>query len=201
MVNRLLAVRNLSNCYYAMRHGHSEANEAGIVVSDPKFGTTHYGLSGEGIRQVELALSTNHELDRDTLIISSDFKRAWDSAKLVHKALNCTCSLIADRRLRERFFGRHDGGSDSIYPQVWALDRIDPSHTRNEVESADAVMQRVTDLVVELEHDYRNINVLLVAHGDVLQILQTAFARLSAGQHRDQRHLNTGEIRRLELAS
>ena len=201
MVNRLLAVRNLSNCYYAMRHGHSEANEAGIVVSDPKLGTEHYGLSGEGVDQVELALLKNHEIDRDTLIVSSDFKRAWETATLVHQKLNCASPLIADHRLRERFFGQYDGGSDSIYPKVWALDRIDPSTTRNEVESADAVMQRATELVVELEHEYRNIKILLVAHGDILQILQTAFAGLGAGQHRDQLHLETAEIRRLELAS
>ena len=184
-----------------MRHGHSEANEAGIVVSDPDLGTTGFGLSREGVGQVELTLSTNRELDQDTLIISSDFKRAWETAELMHTKLGCTCPLITDRRLRERYFGRHDGGSDSIYPQVWEMDRIDPSHTRNEIESADAVMQRAVDLIVELERDYRNIKIVLVAHGDVLQILQTAFARLSAGQHRDQPHLGTGELRRLELAS
>lgn len=200
MVNRLLELRTLSNRYFAMRHGHSEANEAGIVVSDPKIGVTQFGLSRKGVGQVEQTLFANRELDQNTMIVSSDFRRAWETAELVHKKLNCVCPLIADRRLRERYFGQYDGGSDSNYPRVWAMDRLDPSQTGNNVESADAVMLRATELIVEIEQKYRNLNVLLVSHGDILQILQTAFARLSARQHRDQDHLDTAEIRCLELA-
>ena len=39
--------------------------------------------------------------------------------------------------------------------------------------------------------------VLLVAHGDVLQIAQTAFARADPTQHRDLPHLETAAVREL----
>jgi len=36
-----------------MRHGHSEANEQGIIVSRPEIGTRRYGLTEKGRAQVE----------------------------------------------------------------------------------------------------------------------------------------------------
>ena len=39
--------------------------------------------------------------------------------------------------------------------------------------------------------------VVLVAHGDVLQILQTSFARVDVRQHRSLEHLQTATLREL----
>ena len=44
-----------------------------------------------------------------------------------------------------------------------------------------------------------NTTVLLVSHGDALQILQTAFSKQCASRHRYQQHLETAEIRQLIL--
>ena len=60
-------------------------------------------------------------------------------------------------------------------------------------------MARVTALVIELERRYAATNLLLVSHGDALQILQTAFARQDAATHRQLKHLHTDEIRCLLL--
>lgn len=197
MVNRLLALGSLSNQFYAMRHGHSEANAAGIIISAPEWGVAQYGLSAKGADQVAESLTAKHGLDQTTRVVSSDFKRARETAEMVIKALECRYPMIEDNRLRERFFGGYDRGSDLVYPKMWDLDRIDPSHTENDVESANAVMARVTELVVELDGLYCDSTILLVAHGDILQILQTAFARQDASRHREQKHLETAEIRQL----
>lgn len=197
MVNRLLARGSLSNQFYAMRHGHSEANAAGIIISAPELGVAQYGLSAKGVEQVAKSLAAKHGLDKTARVVSSDFKRARETAEMVKKALECEYPVVQDTRLRERFFGRYDRGSDLVYPKVWDLDRIDPSHTENDVESASAVMARVTQLVVELDRLYCDSTILLIAHGDILQILQTAFARQDASRHREQKHLETAEIRPL----
>ena len=48
-----LDATSLKNKYYAFRHGESQANVEGIIVSDPSIGTAKYGLSEKGRGQVE----------------------------------------------------------------------------------------------------------------------------------------------------
>jgi len=85
------------------------------------------------------------------------------------------------------------------YQTVWNNDAIDSSHTINNAESADAVMKRVTKLIASLEKQYNSETFLLVAHGDTIQILQTAFKKLPASKQREMIHLETAEIRKLTL--
>jgi probable phosphoglycerate mutase len=56
-----------------------------------------------------------------------------------------------------------------------------------------------SDLVAECEDRYTDATLLFISHGDALQILQTAFARLDAATHRQLDHLDTAEIRQLRL--
>ena len=60
-------------------------------------------------------------------------------------------------------------------------------------------MARVTAVVADYEKRYSAATILLVSHGDALQILQTAFARRDASSHRQLEHLNTAEIRQLSI--
>ncbi|MGI9317035.1 MAG: histidine phosphatase family protein [bacterium] len=200
MINQLLTVNTLSNRFFAMRHGHSEANESGLVISDPKWGVSNYGLSPRGRFQVEKSVQGKHSLDADTWLVSSDFKRAMETTQLLQELLQSKYPIRWESRLRERFFGQYDRGPDIVYPQVWERDSEDPWQTIQDVESANAVMTRATELVIELDRQHLNANILLVAHGDILQILQTAFAREDASRHRQLKHLETAEIRALTLS-
>ena len=91
------------------------------------------------------------------------------------------------------------------YPEVWAAD-ADAARPLGlwadaAVEPAAAVQDRATRLVRALDARHGPGAVLaLVAHGDLLQILQTAFARADARAHRSLPHLETAEVRFLELA-
>jgi hypothetical protein len=62
-------------------------------------------------------------------------------------------------------------------------------------------MSLVTELIVGLEQRFVDTILLLVSHGDALQILQTAFAGRDASEHRQLQHLQTAEIRPLLLAA
>jgi len=201
-MNELLEFTTLKNTYFAMRHGESLANVEGIIISTPENGIPKYGLSDVGRGQVERSVSDtmlSNCLDETTHIVSSDFKRAHESAEIAHKLLVSKAHLQLDARLRERDFGDFELKSNIHYQTVWDNDAIDSSHTIDNAESADSVMQRATELVLELENGHKNETFLLVAHGDTIQILQTAFKKYSASKQRELKHLETAEIRPLVL--
>lgn len=188
----------LGNRYFALRHGQSQANVESIIVSNPAVGVTAYGLTVTGREQVSAAMEQPPAgFDTHLKIISSDFMRARETAAIVASRLAATEPVCYSEQLRERFFGTLDGGTDERYAQVWLSDRVDPWHCESGVESAVAVVQRTVDLIRQLELRYQGAIVLLVAHGDVLQLLQTAFAGVSPALHRRLPPLQVAEIRAL----
>jgi len=199
-MNALLNLPHLVNRYFVMRHGHSEANAKGIIVSDPAHALAAYGLTETGRAQVTDSLGRTQRLGADTIVLSSDFRRARETAELAHAWLECAAALEFDPRLRERGFGAHELQRDDAYREVWREDERDADHRANGVESANQVMARVTALILDCERRFSDAGLLLVSHGDVLQILQTAFAGADARSHRSLEHLQTAEIRQLLLA-
>ena len=199
-MNYLSNYAELSNHYYVMRHGHSLGNQQGIIVSHPQHGCAGYGLSEQGKEQVQASLQIDSLLDSSTMIVSSDFNRALESAAIARQALNCRAPFETDIRLRERNFGELELGPDSAYQAVWQHDERDPDSNHRAVESVNQVMSRVTELIVDLERRFADTSLLLVSHGDALQIMQTAFAGRDASMHRQLQHLQTAEIRALRLA-
>ena len=199
-MNHLDKIERLGNRYFAMRHGHSLANQQGLIVSDPANGCRGYGLSGQGQTQLESSFRQIDSLDASTRIISSDFRRAIESAEIAARLLGLRAPIETDVRLRERYFGELELGPDDAYAEVWRHDAEDADHERRSVESPNRVMSRVTELITDLERRHVDQTFLLVSHGDALQILQTAFARCDAASHRQLQHLQTAEIRLLQLA-
>ena len=134
--------------------------------------------------------------------------------------------IVLETKLRERYFGTLNGGPDNKYQSVWDIDCNDPDHEEYDVESANSVLERTTRLICDLddmlssslsttsnssssstlENDHesdgkkkkKKWKVILVAHGDVLQILQTGFLlHEDASKHRSLDHLETATIRKL----
>ena len=101
--------------------------------------------------------------------------------------------------LRERCFGDCEGSATDNYARVWAADETDSGQVGRGVEPVAAVLDRTTALIVDLERRYSGRHILLVSHGDTLQILQAAFLRMSPTKHRSLPGLETAEIRRLRL--
>ena len=196
-MNRLLAFTHLDNRFFAMRHGHSQANQQGIIVSHPDNGRNNYGLSELGRGQVEASLREDVQLDADTVIVTSDFKRARETAGIVYEKLACSVPVCEEPRLRERNFGEFELAADNCYDTVWQQDEVSPDSRVRGVESVNQVMARVTAVVADYEKQYSATTLLFVSHGDALQVLQTAFARLDASTHRQLDHLYTAEIRQL----
>jgi broad specificity phosphatase PhoE len=197
------------------------ANEAKVISSNPEYATLDNGLHGLvelGQQQatVSAELLCSSYVERTTaqadssgqfIVFSSDFMRAKETAEilcrtLVNKGLtvsnNGKCQTVPN--IRERFFGEKDAGPDSEYGSVWAFDVNDADHTEFNAESVNSVIMRTTAFVKKLDDAHEGKDIVLVAHGDVLQIMQTAFEKRDPRTHRTTvKHLNTGCIREMVL--
>jgi probable phosphoglycerate mutase len=191
-------LRVLKNQYFIMRHGQSKANLQGIIISHPENGVHEdYALTELGRAQANTS-AMNSLLTSQTILYTSDFSRARETAEIVQKILEVP-EIHVSEKLRERHFGNYEKTHSANYHEVWKFDRNDPDHMENGVESVHSVLKRATSLILEIEKIYQDKDILLVAHGDTLQILQTGFLKVSPAQHRSLPHLEVAEIRQLNL--
>eukprot|EP00730_Choanoeca_flexa_P015815 TRINITY_DN7345_c0_g1_i3.p1 TRINITY_DN7345_c0_g1~~TRINITY_DN7345_c0_g1_i3.p1 ORF type:complete len:323 (+),score=55.75 TRINITY_DN7345_c0_g1_i3:162-1130(+) len=188
-----------NNRIYLVRHGQSKANEVGLIVSgreglSDKFGLTSLGecQAREAAGRLEMMLPK----DNDPVVITSDFARARQTAAIIAQELRLAAPML-DKRLRERYFGGLDLGPSQHYKDVWECDRVDASHHSFQVEPVLSVIARTTQLVFELERTHVGKDIILVAHGDVLQILQTWFVDADPRHHRQFPGLKTGDARQV----
>ena len=231
IINHLLQQSSLKQSYYALRHGQSLANVDKIISSDPIISTVQHGLSDVGKEQARIAGETfatdyisskqqsSQEKYEGVAIYSSDFKRAKETALIFGETLQkaqipiYTNDIILEKRLRERYFGTLNGGPDDRYQEVWDVDVTNANHVEFGVESANSVLERTTKLITELDDQLSSKDTttmddddgcwkcILVAHGDVLQIMQTGFLKHNdASKHRSLEHLETATLRELFLA-
>ena len=130
------------------------------------------------------------------MICSSDFSRARQTAEIVRAHLGAPEVTVAEA-LRERCFGDLEGTSAANYAQVWQADNAGAGdgcghgcqsrgrQSRGDgIESAAAVLDRATALIADLERQYSGRDILLVSHGDTLQILEAGFLRIDPARHR-----------------
>ncbi len=196
-------IGKLKNDYFALRHGQSKPNVSGIVLSNLEDGKKEeYTLTSEGEGQVQISVKKAKEeelLGSDTIIYSSPFSRAKRTAEIAKDVLGVKDDIIFDDRLRERWFGDWEKTDSTAYQKVWDKDKENPEHKEKNVESAKEVKERVASLIADIEKEYVGKNILLVSHGDTLQIMQTAFMNICPSKHRDVPHLHTADLRKLKF--
>ncbi|MDI5921742.1 histidine phosphatase family protein [Halomonas sp. LR5S13] len=171
------------NRYLLMRHGHSLANQQGLIISTPEHGLAGFGLSSRGREQLDGLLS-DWCWAIPARILHSDFRRTTETAARIAQHFGLRCE--ADTRLRERHFGAFEGEGDHRYAEVWARDARDPAHRHAGVEAVAEVAARMTELIADLEQHHAGETILLVSHGDPLQILLTALEGRELSQHRER---------------
>jgi glucosyl-3-phosphoglycerate phosphatase len=207
-----MTLERLANRYYGMRHGESKANAAGIIVSRIETDRSgDYGLSERGrVQAAEAARRCG--LGDQTVIRSSDFARAFQTAQIVREGIGAA-DVVTARELRERDFGKLDGSPVTGYMRVWAADQAGQAEAAGEagtgaphgpvpdgIEPVTAVFDRTVALIAELEREHSGRDILLVSHGDTLAILQAGFLGIAPGGHRSVPPFGTAEIRPLHRA-
>eukprot|EP00250_Pteridium_aquilinum_P005285 c15402_g1_i1 orf=83-763(+) len=216
----------LHNKYWVLRHGRSKPNERGLIVSHLSNGVLEeHGLSSVGVEQAQAAghlflkelAAESISIDK-VQIYCSPFSRTVDTANAVAGVLKLDTSHVQYLKdLRERYFGPAlELKSHEHYPEIWELDEHNPLVGPVGGESVADVASRLTKVIKQVETDCQGCAVLIVSHGDPLQILQTIvnvapcndnstadklqeedqYDPLVLSQHRSYALL-TGELRRL----
>lgn len=191
---------NLFNSYYALRHGLSLGNERGIIVSFPENGIEGYGLSQSGVLDTMSKLNPEALHKRfkkaSTLCVTSDFRRARQTAEIFCE-LHGLDSAQADARLRERNFGILEMTQVGNYQKVWDGDRTNNVPIEFNCESVNSVLRRLLELIQAIEKIHHAKSVILISHGDPLQILHAWFLRKKPNSHRELPQLENAELRLL----
>lgn len=185
--------RVLHNRYWAMRHGQSVSNVQRCIVGDPVVGLFDYGLTPLGRSQVRIALDSHFVFQSKKLrIFTSDFLRTRQTAAMIQA--HCRTAYATTSLLRERFFGIWEGKSSDVYQHIWQADIVHYATRVNNVESVSEVMDRTTRCVVYVESLYEDADILLVSHGDTIQMLQAAFQDIVPPMHQTIAHLQNAQI-------
>ena len=151
-----------------LRHGQTDYNVAGRMQ-----GHLDSLLTETGVEQAVAVAPEIARLAPDRLI-SSDLRRAMDTAELVSAA--CGLPVKYDARLRETHLGEWQGRTvaeiEDDWPGAIATWRSDPAWAPPGGESRIEVVRRSMPVVEELDEEYAasepEITVVLVAHGGLI---------------------------------
>lgn len=132
----------------------------------------------------------------------SPFKRTVETAEIIYGVIKDTNGNVSvpvhEMELRERFYGDFDMTSDDNYNVCWEDDKAAPDHgehSQYNIESPSHVCDRATRFIAKIENEIQGKIVILVAHGDICQIILTAFMRIEAWRHREIKHIDTANFR------
>ena len=141
------------NSYLLMRHGESDTNVSGLILSDPKIGCERFGLTERASQQV-IASAKGFIDEAITQIVCSDFLRTFQTAQSVADTLSLP-QPEPEVGLRERYFGDWEGMSAEHYENLWQRDEA-ANQSDDQVESPEAVLQNGLNVLSRLEQQYRN---------------------------------------------
>lgn len=153
------------NKLFLVRHGEAENNVKDILNSD--LSQNHYSLTKNGKEKVE-KLAKELRGQKIDLIFSSPFLRAKETAEIIAKKLKL--SVIIDERLHEIKLGEFEGKTEK---DLWR--KFPTRESRAEkagfgVETGESVRKRLGDFLREINEKYKNKNIVVVSHGDPVQI-------------------------------
>jgi probable phosphoglycerate mutase len=138
-----------------IRHGATDWNQSGRLQ-----GQNDIELNENGRRQAA-ALAKRLKNEDWELIVSSDLKRAKETAEIVAAELGIS-EIRLDRRLRERTHGRLDGTTLEERIAAWGEHWKLLDHG---VETDEQLFARGKACIDDLAAEYEGRNVLVVSHG------------------------------------
>lgn len=137
---------------------------------------SYYFHSIQAAEKLEANLTVHRtafeDLSDKMVIISSDFKRAIETAQIMHNHFKLSTPIKTEVSLRERDFGEFDctAWKDAL-PIIIENDKINPSQRICGCESVSEMVDRVTKVLKTIEEEYADKIVVIVSHSNPLQIL------------------------------
>jgi len=157
------------NKLFLIRHAEAENNMEGINNSLPE--TKKYPLTKEGEKQAEKVAGVLKEAKVD-FIFSSPLLRARQTAEAISEKIGIEIKF--DDRLREIDLGELNNHPHAELQEFYPTQESRAKNTGHGVESGVDVRKRTEDFLEEINEKYKNKNIVIVSHGDPLQILYGA---------------------------
>ena len=159
---------NEINKLFIVRHGEAESNLNNILNGN--LDKNHYSLTKRGKAQVEKTRNDFKDKKID-LIFSSPFLRAKETAELIADVLGL--EVIIDDRLREVGVGQFEGKTVEEFGAKFSTKESRYEKADYGVESGKDVELRIKNFLDEINEKYKNKNIIVVSHGDPLQIFHS----------------------------
>lgn len=168
---------------YVARHGQTQANVEHLFN-----GRNQRDLTDIGIEQAKELSNKIKELDIN-YIYCSPLKRTIHTAEILN--IN-NLKIIQDDRLIERDYKELTLKPVSLVPDrtKWYDKEI---QELDEVECFKSIISRVTNFIDEIKNNYKNENILVVTHGDILVAFQEIFDK------KTEEYPKTGTIFEFEI--
>ena len=164
--------------FYIARHGETENNKAQQLS-----GWIDTALTEKGLEPTKAALTKLKTLPKIDAIYASDMGRAFITAYVIARGLNFTDEIIREPGLREVNYGdAANMPSAEAYDKYPQLDR-DTHYTPPNGESLDHMQKRVFKTIAEIDAQYQDATLLIVAHSGVMAALNAGHQSIDFGQH------------------
>lgn len=158
------------NSYLLMRHGESESNANGGIISSKKENNDH--LTSKGKEQVFASAESIKDTENIDLIISSPFMRTKETAEIMAEELGLNKNdIVYDERLGEIFCGENEG-------TLWkdfVIKNFSGKEERFEkkvdgAETLDDVRQRMMEFFYDIDKKYEGKKMLIVSHAGPINL-------------------------------
>lgn len=173
---------------YIVRHGETEENRLHILQ-----GHLPGTLTLQGIEQVhktaEYLLSQKILFSR---IVSSDLKRAMDSAQILAENLNLP--IIPMKMLRERDWGKYTGITIAEAKEKYFKEG--KWNFPDSAETDEEIYQRAQSVLMYLKENYNDEVILLVTHG---QFARNLFGAYQGCSYKEVSSFSNAEVRIMEI--
>jgi 2,3-bisphosphoglycerate-dependent phosphoglycerate mutase len=161
-----------------VRHGESAGNRDRIFALVPH----ELPLTALGYAQAQAAAQRIAQLFRPSLVVSSEYLRASETARIIAGALGAP--LHVELNLHEREVGAHRGRSYDSFLEAPGYDVARPWAWKPEGgESYEEVQARVAPILDRLAAAHANEDVVVVSHGGVMTTLWAYAANDWNGAH------------------
>ncbi len=159
----------------AIRHGETAWN-----VDARLQGHLDVELNAKGFWQAEQVARALADESVEA-IYTSDLMRAWHTASAIEKAIGAP--LTSNQGLRERAFGSYEGKTYAELEVLWPEEAVrwrrrEPDWAPPGGETLLDLRQRINSTVTALAQQHMGGQIVLVAHGGVMDVLY----RLATGQ-------------------
>lgn len=175
---------------YIVRHGQTKENVIQMLQ-----GHMPGNLTDLGKEQVSKTADNLANMNvQFKCIVSSDLKRAMDSAKIIADRLNLL--VIPMPMLRERDWGSYTGTPLSeAREKYYKNGKWDFPLTEHPAETENQILQRAKMAIVKLAELYPDENIIVVTHG---QFARNMFAANSNCSYKEIESFANAEVRLLQ---